>query len=91
MKTLARHVREWLGLADSVARRTQGSFAPFSIVHAATSDSLNALGMVTGLPLGQLGKPLAYAADVATGRAQPEIPVDLIQGALSGRDGTSQQ
>lgn len=54
----------------------------------AIRDSLTALGMMTGLPLGQIGKPLGYAADVAEGRQQPQTPVDLVQGLLSGRDGT---
>jgi hypothetical protein len=49
-------------------------------------DLLTALGMITGLPLGQMGKPLGYAADIAQGRANPESAMDVTRGVISGKD-----
>jgi hypothetical protein len=52
----------------------------------AIRDTLTALGMITGLPLGQMGKPLGYAADIAQGRVSPEGAVDVTRGVISGKD-----
>lgn len=52
----------------------------------AVKDTLTMLGMLTGLPLGQLGKPLGYAADVAQGKTEPQSVGDVVRGAVSGKD-----
>jgi hypothetical protein len=52
----------------------------------AVRDTLTALGMLTGLPLGQLGKPLGYAADLAQDKVQPESAGDVVRGLISGKD-----
>jgi hypothetical protein len=52
----------------------------------AVRDTLTALGMITGLPLGQMGKPLGYAADIAQGRVNPESAMDMTRGVISGKD-----
>jgi hypothetical protein len=52
----------------------------------AIRDTLTALGMITGLPLGQMGKPLGYAADIAQGRVSPEGVMDVTRGVISGKD-----
>jgi hypothetical protein len=52
----------------------------------AIRDTLTALGMITGLPLGQMGKPLGYAADIAQGRVSPEGAMDVTRGVISGKD-----
>ena len=52
----------------------------------AIRDLLITTGIITGLPLGQLGKPMGYLADVAEGEAQPETAMDVIRGLMSGRD-----
>ena len=52
----------------------------------AIRDTLTALGMITGLPLGQMGKPLGYAADIAQGRVNPESAMDVTRGVISGKD-----
>jgi hypothetical protein len=52
----------------------------------ASRDLLTTLGMITRLPLGQLGKPVGYLADVAQGRTEPEGTADLVRGLLSGKD-----
>jgi len=46
--------------------------------------NLTALGLFTGLPLGQLGKPLGYAADVAEGDAKPDGLTDVVSGVITG-------
>jgi hypothetical protein len=56
----------------------------------AIKDGLNAIGVITGLPLGQAGKPLGYTADVLTGEQQGETAGDWMRGLLSGREGPRQ-
>ena len=52
----------------------------------AIRDTLTALGMITGLPLGQMGKPIGYAADIAQGKVNPESAMDVTRGVISGKD-----
>lgn len=52
----------------------------------AIRDTLTALGMITGLPLGQMGKPLGYAADIVQGKVNPESAMDVTRGVISGKD-----
>jgi hypothetical protein len=52
----------------------------------AIRDTLTALGMITGLPLGQMGKPLGYAADIAQGRVESGSAMDVTRGVISGKD-----
>jgi hypothetical protein len=56
----------------------------------AVADALMILGMLTGLPLGQAGKPAGYVADVLTGEQQGETVGDWIRGTLSGREAPKQ-
>lgn len=81
----------------SVVERAIG--APASIGSAAfgdgdasraVGDGLTALGLILGLPAGWLVKAGGYAVDVAEGDAKPAGPVDLVQGVVTGRDGTAQ-
>jgi len=53
-------------------------------VSRAVKDGLTSLGFITGLPLGQLGKPLGYAADVAEGDTEIDSPLDPIRGIIAG-------
>lgn len=48
-------------------------------------DVLTLVGMVSGLPAGAAAKPLGYLTDVSQGNAEPENPVDLARGLVSGR------
>lgn len=50
-------------------------------------DGLTALGLATGLPLGQAGRPLGYAADVATGHQTPTSAADVARGLMTGKQG----
>jgi hypothetical protein len=56
----------------------------------AVQDALTILGMLTGLPLGQAGKPLGYFADVATGEQEGDDLGDWARGLLSGREAPKQ-
>jgi hypothetical protein len=48
-------------------------------------DGLNALGLLTGLPLGQLGKPLGYIADVVQGEQAADGVGQVVRGLVTGR------
>jgi hypothetical protein len=54
----------------------------------AVKTTLDTMGLALGLPTNWLSKPSSYAVSVIEGDARPEGLVDLIQGALTGRDGT---
>ena len=51
-------------------------------------DALNAFGVATGLPTGWFRKPLQYFMRIEEGTADPEGVGDIVQGFLTGRDGT---
>lgn len=70
-------------VARSVSGAVQGDN-----VDKGVKDGITALGLVLGIPLGQLGKMSGYGANVAEGDAQPENPLDVVEGLLTGRDGT---
>jgi hypothetical protein len=50
--------------------------------------TLDAFALATGIPTNWLSKPLQYAQGVREGTNAPEGLVDLLQGALTGKDGT---
>ena len=50
-------------------------------------DGLTALGLATGLPLGQAGRPVGYLADVATGHQTPTSAADVARGLMTGKQG----
>jgi hypothetical protein len=69
--------------------------APFSAAKAvfgdgswkrATRDIFTAIGMISGIPVGQIGKPAGYIADVAQGRAKPKSGLDVVRGVVGGKD-----
>lgn len=51
-------------------------------------DALNAFGVATGLPTGWFRKPLQYYMRVEEGTSDPEGVWDIVQGFLTGKDGT---
>jgi len=68
--------------------------APHSVYEAVVNDGrrktaikdvLTTIGLLTGLPVAPLGRPLGYLADVAEGREEPETPADLARGLVVGR------
>jgi GGDEF domain-containing protein len=50
----------------------------------AVKDTLVAIGMITGLPAGALGRPLGYLAGMEDGKYEPSGPVDLTRGLITG-------
>jgi hypothetical protein len=54
----------------------------------AIKTTLDAMGLALGLPVNWASKPISYAISVNEGDSRPEGLVDLIQGALTGRDGS---
>lgn len=53
---------------------------------AATRGFLDLVAVATGLPAGSLKKPVGYAAGIASGEIEPEGPLDVIRGVISGKD-----
>jgi len=53
----------------------------------AVKDMLTVLGLVTGVPVAPLGKPLGYMIDVSEGDANPTGPIDFTRGLITGRPG----
>jgi len=54
----------------------------------AAADGITALGLILGVPTGQLAKSVSYVGKVAEGRAEPQNVGDVLRGITSGRDGT---
>jgi hypothetical protein len=50
-------------------------------------DLLTLLGLMSGLPLAPLAKPIGYLSDVSEGKAEPTGPVDFTRGVLTGKSG----
>lgn len=53
----------------------------------AIRDSLTLLGLLSGLPVAPLGKPLGYLSDVSQGEVDPENVFDFTRGLVTGRKG----
>lgn len=83
-----------LGMLESstvgIARMVMAATDPDTDVNerSAIRSMLTAFSLATGLPSNWLAKPLGYATKVHAGEADPEGLADLIQGAITGRDGT---
>ena len=54
----------------------------------AVKTTLDAMGLALGLPINWASKPISYAISVNEGDSRPEGMLDILQGALTGRDGT---
>ena len=50
-------------------------------------DFLTLVGLVSGLPVGPIGKPIGYMMDVKSGKAQPSGPIDITRGLVTGQAG----
>ena len=53
---------------------------------ATARNTLDAASLLTGIPFSALKRPLGYAAGVTSGDIDPETPVDVARGIVSGRD-----
>jgi hypothetical protein len=47
-------------------------------------DVLTLVSLATGLPVSAAGRPIGYLVDVERGKIEPEGPVDLVRGLLTG-------
>lgn len=55
-------------------------------IKGAARDTLNTLGLFTGIPLGPVNKPLGYILDVDQGKIEPPTgPIDLTRGLITGK------
>jgi hypothetical protein len=72
--------------------------APYSVYKAivddgsgkrAARDTLTALGMLTGLPVLPLARPVGYLIDVKEDKAQPTGPIDFTRGLITGKPGAT--
>jgi hypothetical protein len=54
----------------------------------AAKDFLTLMGLLTGVPLAPLAKPIGYLSDIAEGNAQPTGAADFARGFVTGRPGT---
>jgi hypothetical protein len=53
----------------------------------AIRDTMTFLGLMTGMPLAPLAKPLGYLSDVDEGKTDPTGPIDFARGLVSGKSG----
>jgi len=60
-------------------------------VARSVADILNAFGLIFGLPTNWFKKPASYLIKVSEGEARPDGPADIVEGLLSGRDGTEKK
>ena len=51
----------------------------------ALKDSLTAVGLVSGLPIGILNKPISYIDKVEKGKVKPSNPADYTRGLVTGK------
>ena len=54
----------------------------------AAADGLTALGLILGVPTGQLAKSAGCLVGVGEGKSKPENAGDILKGLTSGRDGS---
>lgn len=50
-------------------------------------DAMTALGILTGLPIRPLSKPIGYLIDVEEGKARPKGALDFTRGLVTGKKG----
>lgn len=51
------------------------------------TDALTALGIITGLPLRPIAKPIGYGLDVKNRKARPKGVLDVTRGLITGKPG----
>ncbi len=55
----------------------------------AVKDALTALGLLSGLPLAPLARPIGYGLDVSSGKAVPSGAIDFARGLVTGKSGAA--
>ncbi len=83
-----------ISVSPAVTALESAARAPHSVYEAivndgrkktAIRDTLTTIGLLTGLPVAPLGRPLGYLADVQEGEVEPEGPADVARGLVTGR------
>lgn len=91
-----KHYDDKLNLSPSISIIENMVKAPSEIYEAishqnkqnkAIRDTLTALGVATGVPLGAAARPLTYLNDIRTGEAEPKGAIDFVRGAVTGKNG----
>lgn len=72
------------GSVENVMRISQGKDVSGK---KAIRDTLSLVGLLTGMPVLPLAKPLGYLSDVQEGKADPSGPIDFTRGLITGRPG----
>lgn len=70
------------GNAKNVYRLMQGKEVS---AKKAAKDTLTLIGLLTGLPLAPVGRPVGYLIDVSEGKTKPSGPIDFTRGLVTGR------
>lgn len=79
-----------VSMIESAARAPQSVYAALEDKRKgkkAIRDSLTLLGLMSGLPVAPLARPLGYAYDASQGKARPSGPVDYARGLVTGKSG----
>lgn len=79
-----------------VISQLESLLAPVSVAEAAfgegsekkaVRDSLTLIGLLTGIPVTPLGRPIGYLIDVEKGKAKPQNELDYFRGLVTGAPG----
>lgn len=79
-----------VSLADLAIKLPKGIIegaAKSELKKQTVKDAFTAVGAVTNLPVGFLGKPVGYMMDVEKGKAKPKNELDFARGLISGQAG----
>lgn len=80
-------------ISPAVTAIESASRSPKSVYEALTTgknkkraikDVLTLIGLLSGLPVGALGRPLGYVADVEEGKTRPKNAAEFGQGLATG-------
>lgn len=86
-----------LSTSPAVSFIERAASAPYSVVKAvedpdktgkALGDTATLLALLLGIPAGQFAKTTGFLFDSSTGRQDPETPLDVARGLITGRSGT---
>lgn len=82
--------------SPAISMIESASHSPFSVYKAiaddgnkktAIRDTLSLIGILTGLPVSPLSRPLGYLSDVSEGNVYPENNLDFTRGLITGKTG----
>lgn len=86
-----------LSTSPAISFIERAASAPASVVKAiedpdktgrAVGDTATLLALLLGIPAGQFAKTTGFLFDTSTGKQDPETPLDVARGLVTGRSGT---